>query len=263
MTTTLVLAAHGARGEEWGAVMRDLAELVRRARPGRPVELGFLELSSPALTDVLAAVPGPVVVVPLLLAGGYHVHIDLPSVIARTRPDARVTGQLGPHPLLTAVLARRLVAAGLRSCDAVVLGAAGSSDPAALEDVRAAARLLSVRLSRPVTAAFASAGSPTVSQALDRIRSGPAPRAVIASYLLAPGLFHERLIASGADAVSAPIGADEDVAALVWRRFDEAVAAGRSTSPRRTVQAPSVPSLSLIADSPSPGGSRVTGASDA
>jgi sirohydrochlorin ferrochelatase len=191
------------------------------------VKLGFLELSSPALPDVLAAAPGPVVVVPLLLAGGYHVHIDLPAVVARARPDARVTGQLGPHPLLTAVLARRLVSAGLRSCDAVILGAAGSSDPAAVEDVRAAARLLSVRLSRPVTAAFASAGSPSVAQALDRIRSGPAPRVVIASYLLAPGLFHERLADSGADVVSAPIGADEDVAALVWRRFDEAVAGER------------------------------------
>ncbi|GII32167.1 sirohydrochlorin chelatase [Planotetraspora mira] len=175
MTATLVLAAHGARSEEWESVMGALAGRVRRARPGRRVEVGFLELSSPALTDVLAAAPGPVVVVPLLLAGGYHVHIDLPAVVARTRPDARVTRQLGPHPLLTAVLARRLVSAGLRSCDAVILGAAGSSDPAALEDVRAAARLLSVRLSRPVTAAFASAGSPSVAQALGRIRSGPAP----------------------------------------------------------------------------------------
>ena len=251
MTATLVLAAHGARSEEWESAMGALAERVRRARPGRPVKLGFLELSSPALADVLAAAPGPVVVVPLLLAGGYHVHIDLPAVVARTRPDARVAGQLGPHPLLTAVLARRLVSAGLRSCDAVILGAAGSSDPAAVEDVRAAARLLSVRLSRPVTAAFASAGSPTVAQALDRIRSGPAPRIVIASYLLAPGLFHERLVASGADVVSAPIGADEDVAALVWRRFDEVVAAGRraaaETSPAWPVLARSVPSLSLTA----------------
>jgi len=244
MTATLVLAAHGARSEEWESVMGALAGRVRRARPGRRVEVGFLELSSPALTDVLAAAPGPVVVVPLLLAGGYHVHIDLPAVVARTRPDARVTRQLGPHPLLTAVLARRLVSAGLRSCDAVILGAAGSSDPAALEDVRAAARLLSVRLSRPVTAAFASAGSPSVAQALGRIRSGPAPRVVIASYLLAPGLFM----------VSVPLGADDDVAALVWRRFDEAVAAGWRTaaamSSGRSVQARSVPSLSLTAGLP-------------
>ncbi|GII51776.1 hypothetical protein Pth03_01650 [Planotetraspora thailandica] len=229
MTATLVLAAHGARSRGWESVMGSLADGVRRARPGCRVELGFLETSRPPLADVLSAVPGPVVVVPLLLAGGYHVHIDLPAVVAATRPDALVARQLGPHPLLTAALARRLASAGLRACDAVVLAAAGSSDPAAVEDVRAAARLLSVRLSRPVSAAFGSGTGLSVAEALDRVRSGPAPRVMIASYLLAPGLFHARLAASGADAVSAPLGTDPDVAALVWTRFDEALAAGRWT----------------------------------
>ncbi len=173
---------------------------------------------------------GPVVVVPLLLAGGYHVHIDLPEVVARVRPDAVVAGPLGPHPLLTSVLTRRLAAAGLRSGDAVILGAAGSSDPAALAAVRAAARLLSVRLARPVTAAYASAG-----RAGDRPGPGhdqvrPRPRAVVASYLLAPGLFHTRLIESGADVVSAPLGVDDDLAALVWHRYDESVQGSRRSS---------------------------------
>lgn len=222
--TTLVLAAHGARDPRWAAVMAAVAGRVRRARPGTPVELGFLEISSPPLTEVLACVRGPVVVVPLLLAGGYHAHIDLPAVVARARPDAVVAGRLGPHPLLASVLARRLASAGLRPCDAVILGAAGSSDPAALDDVRAAARLLAVRLSRPVTAAFAANGSPTIGEALDGVRTGPAPRAVIASYLLAPGFFHTRLSESGADLVSEPLGADDDLAALVWTRFDEVAA---------------------------------------
>ncbi|HEU5060439.1 MAG TPA: hypothetical protein VFU21_28100, partial [Kofleriaceae bacterium] len=46
--------------------------------------------------------------------------------------------------------------------------------PAALADVRAQARRLALRLARPVTAAFASAGTPTLDEALDRLRSGPA-----------------------------------------------------------------------------------------
>ncbi|MEV7804789.1 sirohydrochlorin chelatase [Microbispora sp. NPDC088329] len=224
MTPTLVMAAHGARSGHWESVMEALTDRVRRARPGAPVELGFLEISAPLLAGVLAETPGPVVVVPMLLAGGYHVHIDLPAVVARTRPDAVVAGQLGPHRLLTSVLTRRLAAAGLRPCDAVILGAAGSSDPAALDDVRAAARLLSVRLSRPVTAAFSSAGTPTVAEALERARAGLTPRAAVASYLLAPGFFHDRLVSSGADLVSAPLGVDDDLAALVWARFDEALA---------------------------------------
>ncbi|GAT68649.1 cobalamin biosynthesis protein CbiX [Planomonospora sphaerica] len=220
--TTLVLAAHGTRSAEGEETLAGLRDLVRRARPGRRVELAFLEISSPLLADVLPGLPGPVVVVPLLLAGGYHVHIDLPAVVAAARPDATVAAPLGPHPLLTAVLARRLAAAGLRHTDAVVLGAAGSSDPAALDDVRAAARLLSARLSRPVRAAFASAGSPTAAEAVEGLRSAPAPRIAVASYLLAPGFFQSRLEALGADLVGAPLGVDPDLAELVWRRFDQA-----------------------------------------
>ncbi|MFC4587178.1 sirohydrochlorin chelatase [Sphaerisporangium corydalis] len=233
---TLVLVAHGTRSAPGQATLATLADRVRRARPGHRVELGYLEISAPSLAGVLARVPGPVVVVPLLLAGGYHVHVDLPAVVAGTRPDALVAGRLGPHPLITSVLARRLAAAGLRSTDAVVLGAAGSSDPAALADVRAAARLLSVRLARPVTAAFASAGTPSVPDALERLRSGPAPRVVVASYLLAPGFFQDRLESAGADLVSGPLGAEDDLAALAWHRYDEAAATigrgGQEAAPR-------------------------------
>ncbi|WP_306291664.1 CbiX/SirB N-terminal domain-containing protein, partial [Microbispora sp. GKU 823] len=98
------------------------------------------------------------------------------------------------------------------------------SDPARARRVRAAARLLSVRLSRPVTAAFASAGTPTLAEALADVRAGLAPRVAVASYLLAPGFFHDRLMSGGADLVSAPLGVDDDLAALVWARFDEALA---------------------------------------
>lgn len=228
MTPTLVLAAHGTRSAAGERTLSALAGAVRGQRPGRRVELAYLEISRPLLADVLPAVPGPVIVVPLLLAGGYHVHIDLPGIIAARRPDALVAPPLGPHRLLTSALARKLARAGLRSTDAVILGAAGSSDPAALADVRAAARQLAVRLARPVTAAFASAGTPTLPEALDRIRSGPASRVAIASYLLAPGFFHGRLADAGADLVSDPLGADPDVAALVWSRYDHAAVMRRA-----------------------------------
>ncbi|MFC4121130.1 sirohydrochlorin chelatase [Nonomuraea zeae] len=233
MTPALVLAAHGTRSAAGEETLAALAETVRRMHPGRRVELSYLEISSPLLSDVLPAVRGPVVVVPLLLAGGYHVHIDLPEVIAERRPDAVVAGWLGPHRLLTTALVRKLARAGLRSTDAVVLGAAGSSDPAALADVRAAAHRLAVRLARPVTAAFASAGSPSLEEAMERLGSTPAARVAIASYVLAPGFFHDRLAAAGADLVSEPLGADQDVAALVWHRYEEALRARRATGPVR------------------------------
>ncbi|MER6949041.1 sirohydrochlorin chelatase [Nonomuraea sp. NPDC000554] len=227
----LVLVAHGTRSRAGERTLRALAESVRRLRPGCRVELGFLELSSPLLADLLPSIAGPVVVVPLLLAGGYHAYVDLPHVLARVRPDAMPAGRLGPHRLLTSALTRGLARAGLRSTDAVVLAAAGTSDPAGLADVRQAAHLLALRLSRPVTAAFASAGTPTLAEAMDRLRSGPAARVAIASYLLAPGYFHDRLAAAGADLLSPPLGPDPYLAALVWSRFDEALtAASRPTA---------------------------------
>ncbi|MET9337907.1 CbiX/SirB N-terminal domain-containing protein [Nonomuraea sp. NPDC003804] len=226
---TLVIAAHGTRSAAGLRTLSRLAAAVRNLREGHRVELAYLEISEPLLADVLPGLPGPVTVVPLLLAGGYHVHVDLPGVIAASRPDATVAPPLGPHQLLTSALVRRLAGAGLRATDAVVLGAAGSSDPAALAAVRAAARLLAVRLSRPVTAAFAAGGRPTVREALDRMRHGPAPRVVLASYLLAPGFFHDRLAACGADAVTDPIGADPDLAALVWARHDQASGSSRNS----------------------------------
>ncbi|MFI6503520.1 sirohydrochlorin chelatase [Nonomuraea typhae] len=216
---TLVLAAHGTRDPRGEKVLREVAAAVSRRRPGHRVELAYLEISRPLLADVLPAAPGPVTVVPLLLAGGYHVHVDLPGVVARARRDARIAAALGPHPLLSEAVAHRLPAAGLRPHDRVVLAAAGSSDPAALDDVRAAARLLSVRLGRPVTAAFAAAGRPALEEAVTR---GTGNRVVLASYLLAPGFFHTRLLEAGADLVSDPIGAGPALAALVWHRYDEA-----------------------------------------
>ncbi|MFI6532438.1 sirohydrochlorin chelatase [Nonomuraea sp. NPDC050547] len=211
---TLVLAAHGTRDARGEAVLRDLAEAVRARRPGHRVHLAHLEISRPLLSSALPGLPGPVTIVPLLLAGGYHAHVDLPEIVSRTRPDARLARPLGPHPLLSRALARRLTEAGLRPDDAVVLAGAGSSDPAALADVRAQARLLSVRLGRPVTAAFAASGTPALPREWGR-------RTALASYLLAPGFFHTRFQHSGAALVSAPIGADPSLAALIWRRFDD------------------------------------------
>ncbi|NUT42667.1 MAG: sirohydrochlorin chelatase, partial [Thermoactinospora sp.] len=88
-----------------------------------------------------------------------------------------------------------------------------SSDPAALADVRGTAQHLAVLLGRPVTAAFVSGGAPTLAQAVK-------PGTAIASYLLAPGFFHDRLLDAGADLVTAPLGTE--VAELAWLRHDEA-----------------------------------------
>jgi len=76
-----------------------------------------------------------------------------------------------------------------------------------------------------VRPAYASAVSPTPEQAVtDLLRAG-ARRVVVASYLLAPGLFADRIrdaaLAAGAAEVSPALGAVPEVADIVLDRYQE------------------------------------------
>jgi sirohydrochlorin ferrochelatase len=226
----LLAVAHGTRDGRGPAVIRALLDRVRELRPWLPVAESYGELSRPSLEDAARAIDGPVVAVPLLLARGYHALVDFPGRVGRLCPQGAVSGPLGPHPMLAAAVADRLLrglpvppagGARLRGGDAVVLGAAGSSDPAGVADVRAAARLLSRRLRRPVPFGFVAAGGPSLAGVVAEQRAGGAGRVLVASYLLAPGLFHGRMLEAGADHVSDPIGAHDALARLILHRFDQ------------------------------------------
>ncbi|GAA1879041.1 sirohydrochlorin chelatase [Actinomadura bangladeshensis] len=222
----LLAVAHGTRDPAGPAVIGSLLDRVRALRPGLRVAEAYGELARPSLEEAAAGLAGgPVVVVPLLLARGYHALIDIPDRAARLLPGAVTSRPLGPDPLLADVLADRLGARTRippRRPDAVVLAAAGSADPAGAADVRAAAQLLARRLRRPVTCGFVAEGGPALGDAVARLRRRGAGRVVVAPYLLAPGRFLDRARACGADAVAGPIGAHDAAARLVLRRYDEA-----------------------------------------
>ena len=54
-------------------------------------------------------------------------------------------------------------------------------------------------------------------------------------YLLAPGFFHQRVLAAGADVVSPPIGVHDALARLILRRYDEAAASYGPACPQAAV----------------------------
>ena len=216
---TLVLAAHGTRDPAGAVVVEQIAAAVRLRLPGIPVSVAYVDVRSPSLTEVLrSAVDGPAVVVPAFLAAGYHVRVDVPEQILLSGcSSVVVTPALGPSDLVLDAVYDRLVAAGWERGQDVVLAAAGSSDARAVADVRRAASRLSVLTGVEVQAAFITSAQPSVTEAV-------ADRSVaIASWLLAPGLFHQRLADMGADLVSEPIGAHPRLVDLVVRR---ALAAG-------------------------------------
>jgi sirohydrochlorin ferrochelatase len=227
----LLLVAHGSRDEAAHTCVGGIADAVRAALPDVPVRIGYVDVRAPTVADAVAdldgAGPDGAVVVPAFLAAGYHVRTDLPAQLAECGAADRfvVTPALGPDPLLARATAGRLAEAGWRYGDAVVLAAAGSSDPAALAEVRAAGRMLAAQVGRKVRVGFAATAAPRVDALVAELRAAGERRIAVASWLLAPGVFHTRLADAGADVVAAPLGAHPDVVAAVVARYTAAARA--------------------------------------
>lgn len=199
-----------------------LAGQVAGRADGVRVRAAFVQAELPDLAQGLAgavteAGADGAIVVPLLLSNGYHLSSDITA--AARGAGVPVAGPLGPDPRLTRALADRLDQAGAPGGVPVVLAAAGSRDPRALADTRRQAAMLAAHRGTPVVAAFASAASPTVDEAvafLAELTGGPV---AVAAYLLAPGLFHDQLWLSQGTWVSAPLGSHPAVADLVVDRY--------------------------------------------
>ncbi|MRH87834.1 sirohydrochlorin chelatase [Nocardia sp. SYP-A9097] len=185
------------------------------------VRTAFVDVLGPSPAEVLRDLEDvPAVVVPAFLASGYHVYQDVPREVAASAHEAvAVTQAMGPDPALAAVMRMRLRAAGWRPGDAVVFAAAGSSDARARQDVRRAAGLLAEQIAAPVRVAYIATGAPRVPEVVAALREQGARRVFIGSYLLAHGLFHERLHAAGADGVAEPIGVHPAIVRLLVDRY--------------------------------------------
>lgn len=217
-----ILVAHGTRKAHGVTMIGDLACRVGEVL-GVPVRTAFVDVLGPSPADVLREVPGPAVLVPAFLASGYHVRTDIPEHVAASRhPDVIVTEALGPSAQLVRVMTDRLLESGWRPSDSVVMAAAGTSDPGALRDLRVTAALLSAAIGRRVEMAYAATGEPRVATAVADLRARGARRVCVASYLLADGLFQDRLRASGADVVTEPLGTHPGVVRLIASRFRRA-----------------------------------------
>ena len=241
----VTLVAHGSRDPRAAAATQALALAVGAARPDWEVSASYLDHSLPRPARVLGALDAAghrrAVLVPLLLTAAYHSKADIPRVLART-PLPRVSygATLGPHPLLLDALDRRLAEADPGAYrdparTAVVLAAAGSSDPEANATIaRMAARWQARTGWLAVRPAYASAAEPSPAAAVaDLLRDG-APRVVVATYLLAPGFFADRIrrtaLAGGAAAVSPSLGACAEVADVMLDRFTQTRSTRRSAA---------------------------------
>lgn len=238
----LLAAAHGSRDPRAAATVEELLDLVRRSS-GLRVVTSYLDHAPPAPAQALGGLVGEgarqAVVLPLLLTTAYHSNTDIPRVLAEVRAAhprlwVRYGGTLGPHPLMTAALERRLAEAGVRPDPdtAVVLAAAGSTVPAAGATIGRMAG--SWRGWWRVVPAYASAARPAPAEAVRALYAAGAPRVVVASYFLAPGYFADRVreesLAAGATAVSPVLGAAPELAAIIIGRYHEVLALSEHTA---------------------------------
>jgi sirohydrochlorin ferrochelatase len=243
----LVAVAHGSADPRAAAALGELMPLVARRAAARglsvpDLRVAYLGHAAPSVPQVMRTF-GPdtqVTVLPLLLTAAYHSKTDIPRVLSRAgtaRLNLTYGAPLGPHPLLLRALERRLPETAFENPaeTGVVLAAAGSSDPEANATIaRLAAQWQATAGWFAVRPAYASAVDPAPAQEVTELLRAGARRVAVASYLIAPGLFADRIreasLAAGATEVSPALGAVTEVADIILDRYQEAAMRERTAA---------------------------------
>lgn len=115
VAAALILFAHGSRDPEWAAPFHAIREAIRAAAPDARVELAFLEIMQPSLSEAIEALRGEgvreIVVVPAFMAQGGHLKRDLPELIRREQVRykdcvIRQAKAIGEAPAVIGAIAR-------------------------------------------------------------------------------------------------------------------------------------------------------------
>jgi sirohydrochlorin ferrochelatase len=235
----LLVVAHGSRDPRHAATVHALTQRVRAARPGLRVATAYLDFNAPSVSQVIDRLAAEgvreVVALPLLLTRAFHAKADIPAVLREAtaghpRLSVRQAEVLGPSPLLTAALERRLYEAGVRPGDrpatGIVVASAGSTDPEAMAVIADIAREWRHTGWCAVRPAFASASLPRTEDAVRQLRAEGVARVVVAPYVIAPGFLPDRIARgaqdAGADVLADVLGDAPELARLLLRRYDEA-----------------------------------------
>jgi sirohydrochlorin ferrochelatase len=223
MTISLVATSHGTDVAAAQQAITALVDAVGAAAPHLDVREAFVDVQLPRVDTALDLVDGLAVVVPLLLAPGFHVRVDIGS--AAEREWVVAAGTLGADDRLTDVMVRRLAQAGATRDDVVVLGSAGSTDAQALRSIDEAAERLSQVWGAPVAVGHVGGSGRPMADVVRAVRR-PGRRVVIVSYLMAPGFFYDRMQRCDADVVTGPLldggAVADELVSLVLDRFAEA-----------------------------------------
>ncbi|MCX5042732.1 sirohydrochlorin chelatase [Aldersonia sp. NBC_00410] len=252
MSVPLIAVAHGSRDPRSARAIAAALGRLRARHPERDVRLAFLDLNAPSVGQAIDAVAGRsaargatgetvgygrVVVVPLLLGSAFHARVDLPAIIAEAQVrhpflDVVTADILGADDELIAGARRAIAAAGVSLADpdvGVALCAVGSRRPEANAATRTIpGRVLHGTAWRHARTCFATAASPTVSDALRDLRAAGARSLVVVPWMLAPGVLLDRVhltaqLLEPDVRLAATLTAHADLATVIDHRYRSAL----------------------------------------
>ena len=117
--SAVVLFAHGSRDPQWRTPIDAVAAEMRRQSPQATVCCAFLELTAPALPEVVDTLVQDghraVRVVPMFLGIGRHAREDLPALVEALRQrhpalQLELQAAIGEQPEMTRCMARLALA---------------------------------------------------------------------------------------------------------------------------------------------------------
>ncbi|VXB31218.1 sirohydrochlorin chelatase [Aeromicrobium sp. 9AM] len=203
MNRTLILCAHGAESARGRGALAGLVNAVRREAQDLDVVDAFVDVQEPTVAEVVGETSGPRAIVPLMLAYDKPVSVDIVQA-SHLDPAVTVTPPLGPDWVLAEIGVQRLVEAGARSHDTIVLAADTATDSRAVGDIGKAARLLSAVWGGRVHVGTLGGPDTPLADAVDVARAY-GQRVVVSTYLLTPGHVYDDIAAAGADVVTEPL----------------------------------------------------------
>lgn len=202
--TTLIVCAPGCSSHLGRSGLAAMVNMVRKeAPPGVRVVDAYLREQQPTLADVIAETTGQRIVVPVLLGHDDRLLADIDAAVGARR-DVLVTAPVGPDWPLAEVSVQRMIEAGARPSDTIVMLAETATGERAVEDLGKAARLLSAVWGGRVHVGAMSGVGPPVADTLDIARAY-GKRIVVSVYAWTSEHLARELAALGADVVTAPL----------------------------------------------------------
>ena len=232
----LVMIAHGSADPRVAQVTHALRTSLAAIRPGLHVHCAFLDKCPPSPTQIVSQLAqqgvGEVVLVPLELTHAIDTDPAVTALVASWRDQHEGMSFVASRPIAPEInvltilderLRAALTAARALELDGLVLSSASSGDVRGSALLARRARQWSTHHRLPCLTAVADGTGPSVTQAIQGLRSqGRRHIAVGSFFLTATELFHaqaELAERCGAVSISEPLGSAREVMDLILARY--------------------------------------------